>query len=394
MEKSKSAGGFRNLPYVKKFIILYSAVILLVGVAVLAIYLIFGESFDRWYGFIIGVALIMCVLFGQFAATRQGYYNDLVFDYVIFAVPYAFVGGIIYYAVFNGGGTGIGVLGALLGAAAGLLVAKFVYSDRLASLIPAMPATGRRIVHSLIFALPFAFLGGLGESGLREISGFHLGIIGVLAGLAAGAVLGYLVLSSFTKHPKMTMLQMLDLAGTFFLLGQAIGRIGCYFGGCCYGIEVDFDVFPFSYYVHGHLHLGNPFIESMWCLAGFIPLAVFYLGRRKSFTGFQISLYCIWYGTGRFVLEFFRASEQKLTVFGDFGISQLVSLLMIAFGIAWIAAYFVRAKLAGKKPMFFVPADRLDDSYFGYEKTIYANPHVTPEGAPIPAKDGTGDISG
>ena len=189
-----------------------------------------------------------------------------MFDYVIFAVPLAFVGGVFYYAAFNNWHWGgIGVLGALIGAGIGLVVAKAVYGK-------------------------------------------------------------------LTKKPRVRIIQMLDLACVFFLLGQCIGRIGCYFGKCCYGIAVDFDVFPFSYEVHGVLHLGNPFIESIWCAIGFIPMAIMYLSDRKCFNGFFISLYCIWYGAERFTLEFFRADAEKLVIPGtDFGISQLVSLIMIAF---------------------------------------------------------------
>lgn len=382
MKENKLINRIKNLSYLQKFIILFAAVLLLIGIAVLVINLTFGESFDRWYGFIIAIALIICVVFGQFAATRQGYYTDLIFDYIIFAVPYAFVSGIIYYAVFNRGGLGIGVLGALIGAVGGLLVAKFVYMDT-ASKLSFLPAIARKIIYSVLFALPFVFLGGLAETTLRDIYVFEFGLYGCLAGGVIGTVLGFFILSSFTNHPNVSLFQMVDLAGTFFLLGQGIGRIGCYFGQCCYGISVDFDLFPFSYYVHGALHLGNPFIEAIWCIAGFVPIAVFYLGKRKNFVGFHISLYCIWYGLGRFVLEFFRAPEQKLTVFGDFGISQLVSLLMITFGLAWIAVYFIRVAHSGKKPLFFVPKDKLGDEYFGYEKTIYSHPQVTPDGKKI-----------
>ena len=275
----------------------------------------------NWYGYLIGIAIVQCVIFGQYAATKQGYYTDLVFDYVIFAVPLAFLGGIFYYAAFNDWNWGgIGVLGALIGAGIGLVLAKAIY----AKFVP--------------------------------------------------------------NKPRVALIQMLDLASVFFLMGQCIGRIGCYFGGCCYGVAVDFDMFPFSYYVAGGLHLGNPFIESIWCAIGFVPMAIMYLSRRKCFNGFFISLYCVWYGAERLVLEFFRAPAEKLTILGtDFGISQLVSILMIAFGVIWIAQYILRAKLAGKKIMILVPQDKLSDEYFGYENTIYAHPSVDAEGRAIKA---------
>ena len=332
-EKGKEEKGvwnrFMALSYDRRFLIIFGAVIALFGLAILILALTLGEDMN-WYGFIIGAAIVLCVVWGQYACVKQGYYSDMVFDYVIFAVPCAFGGGVLYYGFFNNFDFGgIAVLGALIGAGIGLILAKLVYRY------------------------------------------------------------------AFKNKPSVSLLQMLDLASVFILLGQAIGRIGCYFAHpqCCYGIPVDFDVFPFSYVVNscpnhpGQLHLGNPFIESIWCAIGFIPMVIMYLSRRKSFNGFYISLYCIWYGVERFVLEFFRDPAQKLTAAGgfgeSFGASQVVSLLMIAFGIIWIAQYIVRALLAGKKIMILVPKDKLSDEYFGYKNTIYARPHGDGNGNPI-----------
>lgn len=338
--KNKKPGLFARyaaLHLNKRFLILFFGVAVLFAIAgvifgILQANGVFKDEYGNvtafnWYGFIIGMAIVLCVIFGQYAATKQGFYTDLVFDYVIFAVPLAFLGGVFYYAAFNEWNWGgIGVLGALIGAGIGLVLAKVIY----AKFVPSKP------------------------------------------------------------HIK--LIQMLDLASVFFLMGQCIGRVGCYFGRCCYGVAVDFDIFPFSYFVAGGLHLGNPFIESMWCALGFIPMAIMYLSRRKCFNGFFISLYCIWYGAERLVLEFFRAPAEKLTILGtDFGISQLVSILMIVFGVVWIAQYIVRAKMAGKKPMILVPTEKLSDEYFEYDKTIYAHPQVDAEGKAIKPAAPDGD---
>ena len=316
------------LSYDKKFLLVLGVALVIFAILILIFALTLGENMN-WYGLLIGMAIVLCVILGQYSCVKQGYYNDLVFDYVIIAVPVAFGGGVLYFGFsnnFNFGG--IAVIGALFGAVVGLLLAKIIYAK-------------------------------------------------------------------FTKKPSVKMMQMLDLAAVFVPLGQAIGRIGCYFGECCYGIAVDFDFFPFSYKVHGVLHLGNPFIESLWCLIGFIPLFIMYLSKRKSFNGLYISLYCIWYGIERFVLEYFRDPAQKLQLFGGygdgFGVSQFTALLMVAFGVIWIGQYIVRAKLAGKKIMIFVPKDQLSDEYFEYNKTVYANPHGDGNGnryvPPVKAED-------
>ncbi len=286
-----------------------------------------GGGEMNWYGYIIAVAIILCVVPGVFVAVKQGYYTDLVFDYVIFAVPCAFIGAVLYYGITNHGDFGgLAVIGGLFGAAIGIVIAMAFWQKVM-------------------------------------------------------------------KHPKVSITQLLDIAAPFVLLGQCIGRFGCYFGHCCYGVEVDWAFFPFSYSYDGGLtyHLGNPFIESIWCFVMFVALLSLRMSRKKCFNGFFISVYCIWYGIGRCILETFRAPGQKLLLTGGhgdgFGVSQLTSILMIAFGVVWIAQYLIRAFIAKKKPMIAVDKDKLCDDYFEYEKTIYAHPHVDEEGRPISYPD-------
>ncbi len=323
---------FLALPLKARFYIIFSAVLLAILVAFIVMLVMTVEHITvpdsgvprpNWYGFLIGIAIVLCVVWGNYASLRQGYYFELVIDYIVFAVIFAFAGGILYYAIFNNWTFGIGVIGGLIGAIVGVLVGMLFY--RLTS----------------------------------------------------------------KKKPKVSFLQMADLAVVFVLLGQAIGRVGCYLAEpqCCYGIEVPVEVFPFSYKVGGVIHLGNPFIESIWCLIGFIAMYAMYMSKRKSFNGFYTSLYCIWYGTERLILEFFRDPEQKLQASGSmgsgFGISQVMSILMIAFGAVWIAVYVIRALVLKKKIMILVPKEMLSEDYLDYTHTIYYRPHVDDEGHPI-----------
>ena len=284
-----------------------------------------GGGHMNWYGYIIAVSIILCIVPLMYSATRQGYYTDIVFDYVIFAVPCAFIGAVLYFAVSNGfkhgESAGLGVIGGLLGAVVGLIIAMIFW---------------QRFMHK----------------------------------------------------PKVSIAQMLDVAAPLTLLGQCLGRFACYAGHCCYGITVEWNVFPFSYSYDGvTYHLGNPFIEAMCSFVGFVVLFSLSLSKKKSFNGCILSLYCIWYGVERCIIEQFRAPGQKLLLTGGhgegFGMSQFTSLLIAAFGVIWIAQYIVRAKIAKKKLMIFVDKDKLSDEYFEYGKTIYAHPHVDEEGRPI-----------
>jgi phosphatidylglycerol:prolipoprotein diacylglycerol transferase len=74
----------------------------------------------------------------------------------------------------------------------------------------------------------------LGESLVKAISLQEGGL--VVFGSLIGAVLGLL---AFTRFYRMPLLPLIDVSVPSMALGQAIGRIGCFFNGCCFGGECD-----------------------------------------------------------------------------------------------------------------------------------------------------------
>jgi phosphatidylglycerol:prolipoprotein diacylglycerol transferase len=67
-----------------------------------------------------------------------------------------------------------------------------------------------------------------------------------------GLIVGTLTAVVLIKKNRWPFWQFLDYAAPYAALGQSIGRIGCFFNGCCYGKEVPWGIyFP----VHqAHLH--------------------------------------------------------------------------------------------------------------------------------------------
>lgn len=58
----------------------------------------------------------------------------------------------------------------------------------------------------------------------------------VVFGSLIGALLG---LFAFTRYYRLPLLPLADLIAPSMAVGQAVGRIGCFFNGCCYGSECD-----------------------------------------------------------------------------------------------------------------------------------------------------------
>ena len=153
-----------------------------------------------------------------------------------------------------------------------------------------------------------------------------MAIYGGVIGGALGIVLYCLI------HKK-NFLDVGDIAVPSLVLGQAIGRIGCYFAGCCYGIAVNdpsVTWFPLSTKINGVWHLSTFFYECLWDLMTFVILLLLLRKDKMKYRGSIMCLYFIIYGVGRAWIEALRGDSLYL---GSIKVSQLLSILLIAFGV-------------------------------------------------------------
>jgi phosphatidylglycerol---prolipoprotein diacylglyceryl transferase len=95
-----------------------------------------------------------------------------------------------------------------------------------------------------------------------------------------------------------------DLFAVALCAGEAVGRFGCFFGGCCYGKEC---AAPWAVWQHGAWRHPTQLYLSVACL-GILASMAWYARSRPPENGLfylQGLLYC---GT-RFVVEFYRDSH-------------------------------------------------------------------------------------
>ncbi len=271
----------------------------------------------NWYGFIIACGIILCVVLAYFTAKRRGIEGDVVIDIIIFCLPLAIIGARIYYVIFD-----------------------------------LLDPNGQDWTFSKFI--------GIDDHGLQGLA-----IYGGLIGAVIGAVL--LVLwKRRKKNPvdkRISFLQILDLGFTFIILGQAVGRWGNFANQEAYGAEItnpSMQFFPIGVFIESEnsWHYATFFYESLWNTVGFGILLYLYLGKYKSFDGFNFFAYCIYYGIGRAWIEGLRTDSLWLVPpssgFAGVRVSQLLSILLIFFGIGAIIFHIVRAKKAGKKTFIFV----------------------------------------
>jgi len=149
---------------------------------------------------------------------------------------------------------------------------------------------------------------------------------GVISGICAVYVLS-------CKY-KISFLKLSDIIVIGVPLAHALGRIGCFFYGCCYGK-------PTVSWIGVQFPPGSPagdlgarviptqLISAVFLL--FIFLTLLMISRKKKFDGQISSYYLIFYGVFRFVIELFRGDPRGY-IFG-LSTSQFISLILVFLGI-------------------------------------------------------------
>lgn len=123
----------------------------------------------------------------------------------------------------------------------------------------------------------------------------------VFYGCLLGGAVGLLVAC---RHAKKSVTRIGAMYATYVPLAQAVGRLGCYLNGCCYGIPYE-GILAVPYVVNGIPAMVFPtwFVESTGCFAVFLMLLLSY-GEHSDAQ--SILLYLGSYASLRFFVEFFR----------------------------------------------------------------------------------------
>lgn len=185
------------------------------------------------------------------------------------------------------------------------------------------------------FAVLFQALYNFIETGEFTFEGITF--LGGLAGGIAVFLAGYKI---FAKEEAKKYLGMtVDIAPCCILIAHALGRIGCFFGGCCYGVETD-SVFGILF--PGHLHKVYPtqLFEAIFLFIMFGVTTILFFKNK----GINLLLYFISYGVFRFLIEFIRGDDRGAFIISFLSPSQTLSLVMIIVGL-----YMLYRKIIGNK---------------------------------------------
>lgn len=151
-----------------------------------------------------------------------------------------------------------------------------------------------------------------------------------------GIIFGSIFACLFIKKNKMDLLTSLDLLIPFIALGQAIGRIGCFLNGCCFGKASAFGIYsPAS----GQTLIPTQLYSSLAMFLIFLILR--FMLNRRHLPGQILYFYLFFYSIKRFSIEFFRNDSPR--IFHGLTIFQLLSLAMFFFSLAmFIRMFFLK----------------------------------------------------
>ena len=217
------------------------------------------------YGVMLGVAVLLCAWgFGR-DASKKGIPKDAAYDLLFWTVVGGIIGARIFYVV--------------------------LYRDYFS----ASPLEALMVNR-----------GGLAWQG------------GFLGGILAGTV--------WCKRRGHALRSMLDLAAPYIALGQAVGRLGCFFNGCCYGK-------PWAHGIFFPVHDARLHPTQLYEAAGlFLVFIVLKIYAAKPHSRGMVFVAYLWLAAiERFFVEFLRADHD--TLWWGLSLFQYIALGVFVAGI-------------------------------------------------------------
>lgn len=164
-----------------------------------------------------------------------------------------------------------------------------------------------------------------------------------------GGLLGILLAVLIYTRKKHLSARYLDIVAIGVPLFHTFGRVGCFLGGCCYGVECSFG-FVYHYspipYANGVRRFPVQLLEAGFNLC--LCLTLYLLFRKEKYKGHLLSVYLFAYPTFRFLDEFLRGDVHR-GIWWGLSTSQWISLLLIAGNALWLLCSRLRKQRSSLK---------------------------------------------
>lgn len=244
-----------------------------------------GNFTIRWYGVMIATACFVAVWIAGKEGERKGIGKEKIWDFSLYAIIGAIIGARLYYVVFYN--------------------------------------------WAQLWDYPLSVF-AVWQGGLA----IHGGILG-----------GLLVSILYTRKNRISFWKFADTVAPSLILGQAIGRIGCFLNGDAYGYptEMPWGLVYSPESLAGQMFPGQSLHPTQLyeMLFNFIIFGILWkLRKNMKVDGHLFLLYVIFYSAIRIFVEYFRAD--KLTYLGDFSAAQSIGIMGII--LSFILMFVLKRK--------------------------------------------------
>jgi phosphatidylglycerol---prolipoprotein diacylglyceryl transferase len=167
-----------------------------------------------------------------------------------------------------------------------------------------------------------------------------------------GLLAGILVAWWYARFYQLPLWRTADVLAPGVILGQAIGRLGCFSAGCCWGKPAQLPWAVTFTDVYAARAVGTPLdtpLHPSQLYESFAAFLIFFgllwLAPRKRFQGQVALLYVALYSAVRFTLEFWRGDADRGTWLGGaLSTSQIVAIVLV------LAVAIVFVRIRGSRP--------------------------------------------
>ena len=164
-----------------------------------------------------------------------------------------------------------------------------------------------------------------------------------------GGFIGALAMALwYVKKHHLPLWPLADLVAPSIAAGEAVGRLGCFSAGCCYGKPCHLPWAVTFTNPRSLAPLGIPLhpTQLYHALANLlIFLVLLWIYPRRKFYGEVFAAYLFLYGLGRFSIEFLRGDPRSYL--GPLSLPQWFS--MLAMGVSIILFLYLGGKGKGKE---------------------------------------------
>mgnify|MGYP006289234783 FL=1 len=166
------------------------------------------------------------------------------------------------------------------------------------------------------------------EGGLVFYGGFLMAVAGVMV---------------YLKTKKLSVYATADVLAPGIAIGHAVGRIGCFFAGCCHGKAC---TLPIALTFHhpdslAPIGVGLHPTQLYSVAANFtIFLILLYIGKMKKFHGMVFWTYVLLYSVSRYIIEIFRGDLRGQFLFMEISTSQGICILLFAVSLIMLGRLY------------------------------------------------------